>query len=186
MLVLLLALAANAADFKATLDKKPYVVKTALGTPNRSYPWVWGVLVSDEAYTCEQVRSGETNRTVTKRTTHEGGKTKTTTDVTGPANDTRLAMTFRGAAPGTTTAFLVASGKGGAEIALDRRTVTIEDGGTLAFDLNGERFAATGSLPFTMCGPLGERPVIAWTGAAVDFTLSHLLVFRRREGTPPH
>lgn len=171
MFVLLLALAANAADFTARLDKKPYVAKTALALPDPERPWVWAALISDEAFTCEQLTSGEANRKVSSKTTNVDGKQKTSTEVSGPSTDTRLVLMFAASTPGTPAAFVLGSARNGNDLPLDTRTVTFTGGNTLDFDVKGKRFSATGSLPITLCAPFGERPAITWAGPVVSTTL---------------
>ncbi len=177
MLVLFLALSAHAADFTAKLDKKPFIVKTALAMPDPERPWVWAALVSDEAFTCEQITSGEANRNVSSKTTNVDGKVATTTEVTGPTTDTRLVVMFAESTPGTAASLVFGSGRGGKDLPLDTAIVKIAAGNTLDFNLKGKHFSATGSLPLTFCAPLGERPTIAWAGPVVDVTIAQLSMF---------
>ena len=145
---------AAAAELMATLDGAPFVVKTALAQPDPKRPWVWGVLVSDAAYTCEDLASVKA------------------------ADDTRLMVMFGSSTPGTPAAFLVPTGAQGVDLVLERRSITVGSvptaagpGGTLQVDLAGPRLAMRGSLPFELCAPLGARPAIAWGTEARRFTL---------------
>lgn len=113
MLTLLLALTAEAAEFTAKLDKRPFVVKTAIAMPDPERPGVWAAMVSDEAFTCEQFLSGEANRKVSTKTSNVDGKESTSTEVTGPSTDTRFVIMFADSAPGAAAAFVMGSGAGG-------------------------------------------------------------------------
>ncbi len=175
----LFAQTAQAADFAATLDGAPYVVKTALATPDSERPWVWGVMVSNEAFTCEQIKSGAVNRKVSTKTVNTNGETKTTREVTGPSSDTRFMAMFAGSTPGTPAGLVMGSGKGGVDIKLDQRSIVLESNSRLSISLKGPAFSASGSLPYTLCSPIAERPVIAWTGKPAKFTLTKVSQFDR-------
>lgn len=179
MFAFFVALPALAADFQATLDGQSYIVRTALASPDAARPWVWGVFLSDEAFTCEQVKSGVVNRHVSTKTLTTDAGTTTTHEVTGPADDTRFMTMFTGSMPGTRSGLVMGSAKGGVDLKLDKRSIVLESDSRLLIELQGERFSGTGSLAYTLCSPLGQRPAVSWKGKAADFTLTKVSQFDR-------
>ena len=147
-------------ELVATLDGEPFVVKTAIAQPDRSRPWVWGVLVSEGVHGCADFAGAAS------------------------AQETRLRVMFSEPTPGTTAAFLLPSDAQGADLVLDRRSVTVGSvpdaagpGGTLTVDVSGPRLVLKGTLPFELCAPLSPRPAIAWETAAAKVKLTNVSAF---------
>ncbi len=159
--MLLFALSvAHAGDLVATLDGAPYVVKTAVAKPDPHRPWVWGVLVSDGVHGCPDFAAG------------------------AAALETRLVVMFGSATPGAPATFLLSSDAQGADMALDRRAVTVGSvpdapgpGGTIEVDVAGPRLVINGTVPFELCAPLGERPAMSWGTKASKVTLTNVAPF---------
>lgn len=158
--------------FTATLDGEPYIARRALAMADAEFPWRWIGLVSDKPFSCGDFVSGEaTQTTVTTKTVFVEGAATSTKKLAGANVDLRLMMMFDPTV-GSDEVTALALDEKGLEVPLRRDRVTVTPSGSLAFDVTGPRFTATGELPIKFCGRLVDRPSIEWVGPVVDFVLA--------------